>query len=81
MADFYIHVFLDDEKTNEVILEAREIFGNKKTTRDQYEIMMKTVGLAMVHCSEKMKGFAQSTWLEANMRKVYYEYMWGIRGE
>lgn len=73
----YGGIYDDSEYCTSEILLARKIFGNRNTTEDQFEAMLKGLGLMVLYCPEEIKVLAQSTFMEATMRKAYYLSLWG----
>lgn len=70
-------LFKDEKYCHSQIIEARQIFGNKTTTREQYTAMEKTLGLGYLYCPESLKELFHSTLLEATNRQTFFElYFW-----
>jgi len=77
----YFGIYDDVEYCNKEIISARGLFGNKNTTEDQYEAMLKGLGLVVLYCPKELKVFAQATFMEATMRKPYFQKLWELENE
>ncbi|MEE9540816.1 MAG: hypothetical protein V3V85_04895, partial [Candidatus Thorarchaeota archaeon] len=55
------------------IREAREIFGNTKTTEIQYDAMERALGFMYLHCPKNLLGIVYATLMEATRRRFYFE--------
>ena len=72
----YCGIYDDIEYCMKELLLARAIFGNIKTTEDQYNAMQKALALVLFYCPKEIKSLVQGTLTEAIMRKTYYEKIW-----
>lgn len=72
----YRGIYDDIEYCKKEILLAREIFGNIKTTEEQYTAMVKGLTLVLFNCSKEIKSMAQATLMEAHRRREYFEEIW-----
>lgn len=75
----YKTMYADKDRCIRELHEARAIFGDRHTTRESYTQMQKCVGLILIHCPEDIRVFAQSTFQESEMRKIYFEGLWRSR--
>lgn len=67
-------LFNDKEYCYSQIREAREIFGNRNTTREQFDAMMRALAFGMLYCPEDIRTFFESTLKEATLRQCHYEF-------
>ena len=56
---------------------ARKLFSNKFTKEEQYEAMLKGLGILSLYCPKEMKVQAEAMIHEAIRRKVYFLSLWG----
>jgi hypothetical protein len=76
--DKFIKMFKDDNYCKEQLVEARKIFGDINTTREQYEAMEEVVGLIYLY-NDNLQCLAEATLHEATIRKVGFEInYWGM---
>jgi hypothetical protein len=67
------------EYCSKEIFLAREIFGNKNTTEEQYDAMEKGLSLMYLYCPEEIKTDVYAIISEAEKRRIYFElYFWVI---
>lgn len=64
--------YSDENNCKNDILIARSMFGDKNTTREQYEQMEKTLGIMYCHCPDSITNSVHSMILEAERRKKYF---------
>ncbi len=70
-------IFADDELCKYELLQVREKFGDKRTTRKEYKHLLNSCLLALMYCSEKMRAIAEATYEEAIRRQVYFDlHLW-----
>lgn len=74
----YNGIYDDIEYCRKEILLARVIFGNKNTTREQYEAMEKGLALIFLYCPEELTIIAQATLNEATYRQSFFEDLWQV---
>ena len=66
-------IFSEKEYCYGQISEARKIFGNKETTKAQYDAMEDALGLGILYAPDEDVALAfQATLHEATMRKFYF---------
>ena len=59
------------EQTLNTIREAREIFQNKNTSFEKYQLMEKGLAFAYLYCPEELMELVEATLNEAVVRKLY----------
>jgi hypothetical protein len=64
--------FSDKEFCMSQLREAREIFGNRNTTKEQYEAMERVLSFAFLYCPEEIQFMVEATLNEAELRKIYF---------
>lgn len=69
--------YQDADNCKADIHAARKAFGNKNTTRSQYDQMEKTLLLMLIHAPEELTSIIESTIYEAEQRRIYFEPLWG----
>jgi len=77
----YNGIYDDIDYCRKEIQLARTIFGNRNTTEEQFEAMIKGLALVNFYCPDELKTIAQATLIEATMRKVYFLPLWGYCNE
>lgn len=65
--------YSDIENCKRDLLTARRTFGDRKTTREQYDQLEKALGLMYLYCPEEIETFVSATLQEANVRRTYFE--------
>ena len=69
--------YSSEEQCKQEIVEARKIFGNKTTTREQFDAMQKALGLMYLYCPENMQGIVKATLNESVIRETHFKmYIW-----
>jgi len=66
-------IYKDKEYCLGQLMVAREAFGNKNTTREQYDQIEKCLAMMYLYCPEEIHLHVLSTLGEADWRKKYYE--------
>jgi hypothetical protein len=66
-------LFKDAEYCKEQLLQVREAFGNKTTTREQYNAMEKCLSAMYCYCPESIQRAVYITLLEAEKRRIHFE--------
>ncbi len=77
----YFGIYDSIEYCQKEIKLARELFGKRNTTEDQYNQMLKGLAILNLYCPEEFKITAESTITEAIRRKIYYSILWGYFDE
>jgi hypothetical protein len=67
-------IFEDPKKCLECIVEARKIFSNKNTTKEQYEKMQETLASGYLYAPVDIKYMFTATLDESAMRKLYFNF-------
>lgn len=73
MCNQYGGYYKDIENCRNEIRTARELMGNKNTTRQQFEAMEKGLGILYLNCPEDFQEMALAHIQEAQRRKFYIE--------
>jgi len=73
MTDIIKDNFKDKNFCFSQLREARELFGNKNTTRKQYEAMEKVLALVYLYCPEEIQSQVLAIINELELRKNFFE--------
>jgi len=65
-------LFKSKEYCFQQIREARQMFGEKSTTKIQYEAMEKALAFGVVYCPPSIQCAFEATLHEAGLRKMFY---------
>lgn len=60
------------------LLKSRNVFGNKNTTRKQYDAMQTCLAGMYLYCPEELQDHVYTHLLESEKRKFYYENIWSL---
>lgn len=69
-------IYNNEEYCFSEIRTARDAFGNRKTTRTQYEGMLLGLARMCLYCPSDIQAIVYATLLEAKMREPYFESIW-----
>lgn len=53
---------------------AREAFGNKNTTEEQYDALQKSLGIMYLNCPEDIANLVRAQLYEAEQRRMYFGF-------
>jgi len=71
------HPYTDLDLCRKDLIMARELFGTRTTTRKQYESMLRSLALMLLHCPEDFTVHVESTLYEANTRQMmFFDQHW-----
>jgi hypothetical protein len=69
--------FSDKKTCFASIAEARKAWGNRNTTREQFDGLEQGLGLLYLYCPEDIMDIVQSTLDEATTRRTHFElHIW-----
>lgn len=69
-------LFADKDYCIKELIRSRDVFGNKNTTRDQYDAMQKCLAAMYLYCPEEIQDHVYAHLLEAEKRRSYFEFIW-----
>ena len=70
-SDELISQFNTKEKCLKVIGDARSLWGSNKTTRDQFDAIIRTLGFCYIYCPVEYQDIVLTTMDEAELRRSY----------
>lgn len=73
----YAGIFNDPGYCLTQLRVAREIFGDRRTTEEQYDACGRAVTLILLHGPESVVETARATLLEMGYRRWFFEKLWG----
>jgi len=68
------NVFSNKERVLESLSSARKVFGDKRTTQEQYDSMERCLAFAFVYCPDDLRDIVKSTLDESSRRRLFYEF-------
>lgn len=74
MSNAVENVFSNKERVLEAVRGARKLFGDTRTTRDQYDDMERCLCFATLYCPEDVRDLVAMTLDEAGRRRLFYEF-------
>lgn len=74
-------IFSDTETVKILLYDARKVFTDPKTTREQYYAMKEGLSLAQLYCPENLQLSVKAVLSEAEIRKtLYFDSVWENNG-
>lgn len=71
-------LFRDKSYCYDEIRRIREVFGDKRTTRRQYDALMATVAFMLLNCDDSIYYLVLGLLEEATRRQLYFEFNYWI---